>query len=70
MVSTTVKRSIDEIDGKLYLGVASNYLSDLKPGDKVQLTGPSGKRYLLPENAQDFNYVFLQPEPVLHLSEV
>ncbi|HAW79003.1 MAG TPA: hypothetical protein DCX27_04345 [Balneola sp.] len=58
LVSTTVKRSIDEIDGKLYLGVASNYLSDLKPGDKVQLTGPSGKRYLLPENAQDFNYVF------------
>ena len=58
LISTTVKRSIDEIDGKLYLGVASNYLADLKPGDKVKLTGPSGKRYLLPENAKDFNYVF------------
>lgn len=58
LISTTVKRSIDEVDGKLYLGVASNYLSDLKPGDKVKLTGPSGKRYLLPENAKDFNYVF------------
>ncbi len=58
LVSTTVKRSIDEVDGKIYLGIASNYLSDLKPGDKVKLTGPSGKRYLLPENAEDFNYIF------------
>ncbi|MFA5669110.1 MAG: hypothetical protein WC967_07690 [Balneolaceae bacterium] len=58
LVSTTVKRSIDEIDGKLYLGVCSNYLADLKPGDKIKATGPSGKRYLLPENAGEFNYVF------------
>lgn len=58
LVSTTVKRTIEELDNKLYLGVASNYLSDLKPGDKVQMTGPSGRRFLLPENAQDFNYLF------------
>ncbi len=58
LISTTVKRTIEEIDGKLYTGVCSNYLADLKPGDKVLATGPSGKRFLLPENAKDFNYVF------------
>lgn len=58
LISTTVKRTIEELDNKLYLGIASNYLSDLKPGDKVQMTGPSGRRFLLPENAQDFNYLF------------
>ncbi|MEX0769242.1 MAG: FAD-binding oxidoreductase [Balneolaceae bacterium] len=58
LVSTTVKRTIEEFDKKLYLGVASNYLADLQPGDKLKLTGPSGRRFLLPENARDFNYVF------------
>ncbi|MBD3615331.1 MAG: hypothetical protein HUJ22_02070 [Gracilimonas sp.] len=58
LVSTTVKRTIEELDGKLYTGVCSNYLADLKPGDKVTVTGPSGKRFLLPENEKDFNYVF------------
>jgi len=58
LVSTTVKRTIEEIGNSLYLGVASNYLADLKPGDKVKMTGPSGKRFLLPENAKDFNYLF------------
>lgn len=59
LVSTTVKRTIEELNGsKLYLGVCSNYLADLKPGDKVRMTGPSGRRFLLPENAEDFNYIF------------
>lgn len=31
-------------------GVCSNYLCDSKPGDKIQLTGPSGKIMLLPED--------------------
>lgn len=58
LISTTVKRTIEELENKLYLGVASNYLADLQPGDKVQMTGPSGKRFLLPENAKNFNYLF------------
>ena len=59
LVSTTVKRTIEEFDNnKLYLGVCSNYLADLQPGDMVKMTGPSGRRFLLPENAHDFNYVF------------
>lgn len=58
LISTTVKRTIDEFKDKIYLGVASNYLADLKPGDKVKMTGPSGRRFLLPENSRDFNYIF------------
>lgn len=59
LISTTVKRTIEELeDNELYLGVCSNYLADLQPGDKVKMTGPSGRRFLLPENAEDFNYVF------------
>lgn len=58
LISTTVKRAIEEVDGTLYTGVCSNYLANLKVGDEVQLSGPSGKRFLLPENAHDFNYVF------------
>lgn len=59
LISTTVKRTIEEFeDNSLYLGVCSNYLADLQPGDKVKVTGPSGRRFLLPENAKDFNYIF------------
>jgi ferredoxin--NADP+ reductase len=58
LISTTVKRTIEEFENKIYLGVASNYLADLKPGDKIKITGPSGRRFLLPENAEDFNYLF------------
>ena len=58
LISTTVKRTIEEFEEKIYLGVASNYLADLKPGDTVKMTGPSGRRFLLPENSRDFNYLF------------
>jgi len=58
LVATTVKRTIEEFEKKLYTGVCSNYLADLQPGDKVKMTGPSGRRFLMPENTRDFNYVF------------
>lgn len=60
IVATTVKRTIDEHNdtGKLFLGVASNYLCDLKPGDKVRLTGPSGKRFVLPARPEEHDFVF------------
>lgn len=60
IVSTTVKRLIDEHweDRSIFTGVCSNYLSTLKPGDKVKMTGPSGKRFLLPENPEKYNYLF------------
>ncbi|MFO0858398.1 MAG: hypothetical protein U0640_13715 [Phycisphaerales bacterium] len=61
IVATTVKRTIDEHwdTGKLFLGVCSNYLCDCQPGDKVQLTGPSGKRFVLPQRADEHDYVFV-----------
>lgn len=60
IIATTVKRTIDEHreTHKLFLGVASNYLCDLAPGDTVLLTGPSGKRFVLPARPAEYDYVF------------
>lgn len=60
LVATTVKRVIDENweTQELYTGVCSNYLSNQKVGSVVKVTGPSGKRFILPENPQDYNYLF------------
>merc|ERR1711976_160658 len=35
---------------KVYRGVASNYICDLKVGDEVEITGPVGTEMLLPED--------------------
>ncbi|MGD8830683.1 MAG: hypothetical protein PVF57_08775 [Pseudomonadales bacterium] len=68
-LSTTPKRLIDEFtpqrpeddptDHRLFLGVCSNYLCDLRAGDPVRICGPSGRRFLLPENPDDHDYLFL-----------
>ncbi len=60
VVSTTVKRVIDEHweTHELFMGVCSNYLCDLQGGEEVALTGPAGKRFLLPENPTEYNYLF------------
>lgn len=58
LISTTVKRTVEELEERIYLGVASNHLADMKPGDTVKMTGPSGRRFLLPKNAGEFNYIF------------
>ena len=60
LVSTTVKRTIDEHHDthKLFLGVASNYLCDLHVGDEVKLTGPAGKRFLIPSRPGEHDYLF------------
>jgi ferredoxin--NADP+ reductase len=69
VISTTPKRVIDEYtpqkDGDdperhdLFLGVCSNYICDLQVGEKVQVTGPSGKRFLLPVNHNKHDYIFM-----------
>ena len=61
IISTTVKRVVDEHwdTHKLLHGVCSNYLCDLNVGDEVMLTGPVGKRFLLPENPADHDYLFI-----------
>lgn len=60
VISTTVKRTIDEHweTHKLFLGVASNYLCDLQVGDEVKLSGPNGKRFLLPRDMGAHDYLF------------
>jgi ferredoxin--NADP+ reductase len=61
VLATTVKRTIDEHweTHKLFLGVCSNYLCDLHVGDEVKVTGPSGKRFVLPANPDEHDYVFV-----------
>lgn len=60
IISTTVKRTIDEEweTHKLFLGVCSNHLCDLKVGDDVRLSGPNGKRFLIPTDAASHDYLF------------
>lgn len=60
VIATTVKRLIDENweTQKLHLGVCSNYLCDLRVGDEVRLSGPNGKRFVLPLDVNAHDYVF------------
>jgi len=50
-LSLTVKRVVEDHEGKPALGVASNYLCDLPKGANVQVTGPFGTNYLMPNHA-------------------
>ncbi len=61
ILTTTVKRLVDEHweSHKLIEGTCSNYLCDLNVGDEITLTGPVGKRFLLPENPADHDYIFI-----------
>ncbi len=61
ILSTTVKRTIEEHweSHALFLGVCSNYLCDLREGDPVHLTGPAGKRFLLPADHDRHDYLFI-----------
>ncbi|MDA8257637.1 MAG: benzoyl-CoA 2,3-epoxidase subunit BoxA [Betaproteobacteria bacterium] len=49
-LSLTVKRVTSDHDGNPSLGVASNYLCDLKKGDKVNVVGPYGTSFLMPNH--------------------
>jgi benzoyl-CoA 2,3-dioxygenase component A len=57
-LALTVKRVLLEEEGKQIKGVASNYLCDLQKGDKVQVTGPFGDRFLMP-NHQGSNLIMI-----------
>ncbi len=49
-VSLTVKRVLQDRQGQPVRGVASNYVCDLQVGDKVQVTGPFGSSFLMPNH--------------------
>ena len=49
-LSLTVKRVVEDHDGKPVRGVCSNYICDLQPGDSVQVIGPFGTSFLMPNH--------------------
>ena len=68
VICTPVKRVVDEHwapeNGAarrrgLFMGVCSNYLCDLEVGEEVRVTGPIGKRFLLPTHPERHHHVFV-----------
>jgi benzoyl-CoA 2,3-dioxygenase component A len=49
-LSLTIKRVLEDHSGKPVRGVASNYLCDLQIGDTVQVIGPFGNSFLMPNH--------------------
>ncbi len=49
-LSLTIKRVLEDHQGHPVRGVASNYLCDLQVGDKVQVIGPFGASFLMPNH--------------------
>jgi benzoyl-CoA 2,3-epoxidase subunit A len=49
-LSLTVKRVVVDYDGNPVRGVASNYLCDLAVGDQVDVIGPFGTSFLMPNH--------------------
>jgi benzoyl-CoA 2,3-dioxygenase component A len=49
-LALTVKRVVEDHQGQPVRGVASNYLCDLQVGDKVQVIGPFGSSFLMPNH--------------------
>jgi benzoyl-CoA 2,3-epoxidase subunit A len=49
-LSLTIKRVLEDHHGKAVRGVASNFMCDLKVGDQVQLIGPFGASFLMPNH--------------------
>jgi benzoyl-CoA 2,3-epoxidase subunit A len=52
-LALTVKRVVEtRADGSVFRGLASNYVCDLKQGAKVQVVGPFGSTFLMPDDPQ------------------
>ncbi|MEO7941240.1 MAG: benzoyl-CoA 2,3-epoxidase subunit BoxA [Burkholderiaceae bacterium] len=49
-LSLTIKRVLEDHHGNPVRGVASNYMCDLKVGDTVQVIGPFGASFLMPNH--------------------
>ncbi len=49
-LSLTIKRVLEDHSGNPVRGVASNYLCDLQIGDTVQVIGPFGASFLMPNH--------------------
>jgi benzoyl-CoA 2,3-epoxidase subunit A len=49
-LSLTIKRVLEDHSGNAVRGVASNFMCDLKVGDKVEVIGPFGSSFLMPNH--------------------
>ena len=49
-ISLTIKRVLEDHDGHPVHGVASNYMCDLNVGDTVDVVGPFGTTFLMPNH--------------------
>ena len=49
-LSLTIKRVLENHQGQAVRGVGSNYMCDLQVGDKVQVIGPFGASFLMPNH--------------------
>ena len=49
-LSLTIKRVLEDHSGKAVRGVGSNYMCDLQIGDTVQVIGPFGSSFLMPNH--------------------
>ncbi len=49
-LSLTIKRVLEDHNGNPVRGVASNYMCDLQLGDTVQVIGPFGNSFLMPNH--------------------
>ena len=43
---------VDEVSGEEYPGLASNFLCDASPGDRITFTGPYGDAFVIPEDPE------------------
>jgi ferredoxin--NADP+ reductase len=59
-IKIVVRRTsyIDKYSGEEYPGVASNYLCNLTPGDRIQMSGPYGLAFEVPEE-MDANLILI-----------
>jgi benzoyl-CoA 2,3-dioxygenase component A len=49
-LSLTIKRVLEDYQGRPVRGVASNFMCDLKKGDSVEVIGPFGNSFLMPNH--------------------
>lgn len=57
-LALTIKRVTFDVDGESRQGVGSGYMCDLQKGDEVQVTGPFGSTFLMP-NDPDANLMMI-----------